>query len=230
MLIKINLKKIPKGPTIIEGFPGFGLVGTIATEFMIEHLKAELIGEFVYDNLPATVAIHKSKLVRPMAVYYSVTYNLIILHTILNTKGLEWKVAESIIDFAHKIKAKEIISIEGVGSTSPDADTKVYCFGKKFEELGVEPVSESIIMGVTAAIMLKYPKIQCLFASTHSQLPDSKAAARVIEILDKYLGLKVDYLPLIQQAEEFEKKLRSLIKEQASAESEADKKNMSYLG
>ena len=63
-MIDYVLTKEPKGVTIIEGFPGFGLVGNIAIEFLLEHLKAEEIGEFIYDELPATVAIHKGKIVK----------------------------------------------------------------------------------------------------------------------------------------------------------------------
>src|SRR3990167_5314763 len=87
--MKIQIKRMPKNPLIIEGFPGFGLIGTIVTEFLIEHLKADMIGEFQYDELPATVAIHRGRLVRPMAVFHDHASNLIILHTILNTRGYE---------------------------------------------------------------------------------------------------------------------------------------------
>ena len=47
--MRIELKEKPSKPRIVQGFPGFGFVGTIAMEFLIEHLKAELIGEFFYD-------------------------------------------------------------------------------------------------------------------------------------------------------------------------------------
>ena len=42
MEIKLNRK--PKNPIIIEGFPGIGFIGSITTEFLVEHLKAEKIG------------------------------------------------------------------------------------------------------------------------------------------------------------------------------------------
>ena len=84
--MEIVLNKKPEGCTLIEGFPGFGLVGTIVTEYLVEHLKCEMIGEFVYDELPATVAIHKGSLIHPMSLYYNEKYNLLILHTILDVK------------------------------------------------------------------------------------------------------------------------------------------------
>jgi len=229
--LKIILKKIPKNPIIIEGFPSFGLVGTITTEFLLEHLKAELIGEFQYDELGPIVAIHKGNIVNPMAVWYVPSRNIVILHTILNVKGFEWEIADEIIKMAQKMKAKEIIGLEGVATDDASEDVKVYYSGdKKIEATGALPVKESIIMGVSASLMLRYKKINCLFAAAHSQLPDSKAAAKLIEILDKYLDLKVDYHPLLKQAEEFENKLRTIIQQSNKTIKEADKKTMSYLG
>jgi len=229
--LKIILKKIPKNPIIIEGFPSFGLVGTITTEFLLDHLKAELIGEFEYDELGPIAAIHKGKLVNPMAVWYVPGKNIVILHTILNVKGFEWNIAEEILKLAQKMKAREILGLEGVATDDATGDIKVYYYGdKKLEKTGALPVKESIIMGVSASLMLRNKNTNCLFAAAHSQLPDSKAAAKMIEVLDKYLGLKVDYNPLLKQAEEFENKLRTIIQQSNKTLKEADKKTMSYLG
>ena len=229
--MKIVLKKKPTKPVIVQGFPGFGLVGTIATEFLIEHLKADLIGEFFYDELPVTAAIHKGKLVKPMAIYYDKTHNIVILHTILNVKGFEWQIADKIVEMAKQLKAKEIVCLEGVASPGMGKDIKVFSYGiKNAKQLGVEPINESIIVGVTAAMLLKFDDITAFFAETMSGLPDSKAAAKVIEVIDKYLGLKVDYDPLIKQAEEFESKLKTLMQQSSKIQQEKDKKDMSYLG
>jgi len=231
VILKIVLRKIPKNPIIIEGFPSFGLVGTITTEFLLEHLKAELIGEFHYDELSPIAAVHKGKLVNPMAVWYVPSRNIVILHTILNVRGYEWEIANNIIDMAKKMGAKEIISLEGVATDDMSDDIKVYYYGnKRLGECGALPVKESIIMGVSAALMLRYKKLSCLFAAAHTQLPDSKAAAKLIQILDKYLGLEVDYHPLLKQAEEFENKIKSILQQSNKTLREADKKSMSYLG
>ena len=72
--------------------------------------------------------------------------------------------------------------------------------------------------------------VSCVFAETHTSLPDSKAAAKIIEVLDKYLGLKVDYKPLLLQAEKFEGKLRNLLTEGQKAQQISEKKKLSYVG
>ncbi len=224
----IELSKKPLNATFIQGFPGFGLIGTIATEFLIDHLKAEMIGEFVYDELPATIAIHEGKLVKPMAVYYAKKENIVILHTILAPKGFEWKVADEIVSLAKKLKAKKIICLEGV--LSPTGE-EVYSFGDKtLEKIGVKRLKESIIMGVTASVMTRYSNVACLFAESHSQLPDSKAAAKIIEVLDRYLNLKVNTKPLLEQAEQFEKKLKGMMQQASKTSLEQERKQMSYLG
>jgi|FLOH01.1.fsa_nt_gi uncharacterized protein len=229
--MKINLKKKPQKPVIIEGFPGFGLVGTIATEFLIEHLKCELIGEFEYNEFPAIVAIHKGNLVKPMAVHYSKKYNLVILQTILNVKGKEWEIADAIVDLSKQLKAKEIVGIEGVASQSLSADQKLFYYGNdRFKKTGLKPIDESIVVGVSGCLLLKTNNMSCIFAETNSALPDSKAASKVIGVLDKYLGLKVDPKPLLKQAEDFESKLKNIIQQTSKTTTESDKKYMSYLG
>ena len=64
-----ELSFVPKNPLVIEGFPSFGLIGTIVTEYLMEHLKVERIGTFFFRDLPATVAIHDGKIVPPIAIY-----------------------------------------------------------------------------------------------------------------------------------------------------------------
>jgi len=229
--MEIKLSKKPTGATLIEGFPGFGLVGTIVTEYLLEHLKCEQIGEFIYDELPATVAIHKGKLVKPMGVYYNEKYNVIVLHAIADVRGFEWKIAEVVEKLMSELKIKEVISIEGVASPGDDPGSVFYYNNDKFKELGLKPIGESVIMGVTAALLTRNSKkMSCLFASTASKMPDSRAAASVIEFLDKYLKFDLDTKPLLLQAEIFEKKVKELMQQSSQAQLQQDSSQMSYLG
>ena len=114
--MKIKLWKKPKNPIIVEGFPGFGLVGTIASEFLIDHLKTEQIGKITFEEMPPMVAIHESQIVEPLGIFYSKKYNLVILHAITASAGYEWKLADALADIAKQLGAKEVISLEGVGS------------------------------------------------------------------------------------------------------------------
>ncbi len=236
--MQIKLWKKPKNPIIIEGFPGFGLVGTIASEFLIDHLKTELIGKIIFEEMPPVVAIHNDKLVEPLGVFYDKKYNLVILHAITTSTGFEWQLANALVELAKDLGAKEVISLEGVGSNGLKASSESFYYTniekKKavFNNIGLKPLKEGIIMGVTGALMLKIDEnpLCCLFADTASNLPDSKAAARIIEALDKYLGLEIDPKPLLQQAAKFEDKLRGILSSSQKAQEISEKKKLSYVG
>ncbi len=236
--MQIKLWKKPKNPIIIEGFPGFGLVGTIASEFLIDHLQTEMIGKVMFEDMPPVVAIHQAKVVEPLGVFYNKKYNIVILHAITTSTGFEWKLADVLVDLAKELNAKEIISLEGVGSNGLKASSTSFYYTntekKKnaLNSLGLKPLKEGIIMGVTGALMLKVDgrPLCCLFADTASNLPDSKAASRIIEALDKYLGLKVDPKPLMQQAAKFEDKLRGILSSSQKAQEISEKKKLSYVG
>ena len=237
--MEIKLWKKPKNCIIIDGFPGFGLVGTIATEFLIDHLDVELIGKVVINENPAVVAIHEDKVVEPLGIFYNKKYNIVIVHGVSASNGLEWNLADIIKKLASDLQAKEIISLEGVGSSETKIDTeRIFYFTKdtkiknSLAKIGLNPLKEGIIMGVTGALLLKVEDIplSCIFAETHTDLPDSKAAARIIRALDSYLGLKVDTAPLLQQAEKFEDKIKGIIKKGQEAQDISEAKKMSYVG
>ncbi len=236
--MEIKLWKKPKNCTIVEGFPGFGLVGTIASEFLIDHLKTEQIGKIIFNDMPAMVAIHENKLVEPLGIFYNSKYNIVILHAITAATRFEWEMAGIISKLASDLKAKEIICLEGVGSGQESEGSRVFYYSnneknaKLFEKTGLGPLKEGIIIGVTGAVLLRVEKfpVSCLFAETHSNLPDSKAAAMIIEALDKYLGMDVEYKPLLEQAQKFEEKLKMLMQKGQEAQEISDKKKLSYFG
>lgn len=234
--MRLILNKKPKNVTIIEGFPGFGLIGTIATEFLMEHLETEKIGIVEMDEMPAMIAIHASKVIEPISIHYNKKYNIVLVHAINIGKDLGWKIAETINNLARELSAKQIISLEGVGSPSAEGG-RVFFYStigeaaKKLEGVA-HPLQEGIIVGVTGALLAKHVQtpIVALFAEAQSNLPDSKAAANIIEALDKYTGLQLDPEPLLQQAKVFEKKLKGIMQKGQKAQQVQEDKHLSYVG
>lgn len=233
--MKITLKEHPKNPIIIEGFPGLGLVGTIATEFLVQHLNARLIGEIWSKELPPIIAIHDSKVVQPLGVFYDEKNNIIILHAVSGIEGIEWDMADEIIRLGNELEATQIISLESVGSLREESQAFYYANNpnseNRFKEVGIEKLKEGIVIGVTGALLNRVNRhFSVIFAETHSTLPDSKAAAQIIEILNKYLDLKIDTEPLLKSAEQFEQKLKSIMEQSQKAKDMSKEKKLSYLG
>ena len=232
--MKCILKKRPKNATIIQGFPSVGLVSTIATKFLIEHLDVEEIGYIHSEKITPLAAIHKGRLIRPITLYYNKKHNLIIIQSLSEVRGLEWKLAEVILDMAKDIGAKEIIALEGTPAQTEDM--KTYFYSTKTKINSVKPIEEGVIMGVTATLFLKANKtpVTCIFTETHTNFPDSKAAAKVVGALDKYIKINVDFKPLIKIAEKFEVNLKKYMEQgkklAPSIQEESNEGKESYFG
>ena len=234
--MELKLKIKPKSPVIIEGFPGLGLIGTIVTEYLIKHLDAKPIGYLSSKQIPPMVAIHDSKVIQPLEIFYSKKKNLIILHALTDIRGLEWDISETLQLMYKTLKAKEIVSVEGI--LGKEQETNLYYYSqnpsalKKFSKVKANQLKEGIVAGVTAALLLKSNEINIsgLFVETHSKMPDSKASARIIEMLDAYLGLDVDYKPLEQAAEDFEKKLQGYVDKMQKTAQKTEDKSANYVG
>lgn len=232
-MFKIELNQKPNKPIIIEGFPGFGFVSTIATEFLIKHLNAKPIGKITSEKLQPIAAIHKNQIVNPLEIFFDKKNNLVIVQAVTPVNGLEWEIVDTINELAKQLKAKEIIGLEGVNSPVETKDPKVFFFSKekKMAKLKIPPLEEGIIIGVTGALLIKSQlPLSCFFVETHSQLPDNKAAAKLIQCLDAYLGLDLDTGPLVEKAKEFELKLRGLMNKLGDTKEQKAKKDLSYMG
>lgn len=238
--MEIVLKEKPKNPTIIEGFPGLGFVGAIATEYMIDHLPTRLIGYFKSDKFPPMAAIHDSKLRQLLEIFYCKNKNILFVHSLSPLPGIEWELADAVLDLANQLKSKQIISLEGVSSPFTQPNSRVFFHtndvsaARELTKAGAERLKEGIIVGVTGALMLEseksVKKSVFLFAETHTSLPDSRAAAELIKVLDNYLNLTIDYKPLLKKAQEVESKIKELIQKAAQTKQIKEKKDISYLG
>ncbi len=235
--MSVELTEKPQNPIIVSGVPGYGFVGTIATEFLVRHLKARQIGRIWSEELMPLVAIHESRIVEPVGIFYSEKYNIIVLHVLSDLKKLEWKISDCILKLADMVGAKEIVCLEAVGDEDV-TDMKTYYFTvndmkkKQFQGFGIEPFKEGMIMGVTGALLLKKPeKISVFFVEVHTNLGDNEAAAKLIQILDKYLHLNVDYEPLLKAAKELEVALKDAMKKGGkAAATQRLRSDISYMG
>ena len=230
--MEFNITKKPKGCVLIIGFPSTGLVSTITGKYLIEHLDTEVIGILEGEEFTPLTAIHSGQVVFPITLYYNKDYNLLILQSLTDVTGKEWIIVEAINKLAKDLQVKEIITIDG--TPTKEEKEEVFYYSLKGEIKGLKQFDDGIIMGVTAALLLKKTTpVTSLFAEVHSNLPDSEAAAHVIQALDKYLGLKIDYAPLLEAARKFEENLRGYMENVQNAQdtkSNLLKKQFNYIG
>ena len=116
----------------------------------------------------------------------------------------EEKASEEENDIQAKIKNLELFA---VGST-PTAR-------KLLDDNDISPFIEGVITGV-AGVLLNEGKrrdfdVISLLAEAHSNYPDARAAARIIEVLDRLvLNIHIDSKPLYKEAEAIEMQIKSI--------------------
>lgn len=205
--------------TLIEGFPGIGLVGTIAAKYLIEKLNMQKLGYIHSDIFVPMIRVREGKPVYPSRLFVSREKKLLVMiseQIIPNNNTNEF--ALEIIKWVKEKKISRIISLNGI--QSGEQDETVYGIGsndKSVESLrnfGTEIVKEGITTGISAVIMLElktYP-VEALSLLASIKLPaDYKAAAVLVKKLNEILGLQIDIGPLMKEAKKTEDELTSFI-------------------
>jgi len=208
-----------KNPLLIEGFPGLGMVGSIATKYLVKQLKAEKIATMYSPHFPYHVIVNEKGGVRLLQGEFYVWRNEEIKKDFIFLTGDsqpqtiegQFEVANAILDFAEEKKVKTIITIGGYRnefegspkivavSTTP----KLYEQAKKAKASPSE--AGTPIVG-TAGLLLglaKFRKLDalCLLGETKGYLPDPKTAKSIIEVLGKLLEIAVDLKGLDKEIE-----------------------------
>jgi uncharacterized protein (TIGR00162 family) len=217
--VKETTKTEPKNAVLIEGLPGMGLVGRIAARHLIKQLGAKRFAELYSPHFPYYVLVNKRGNVRLLRGEFYFWKNsmgendLIFLIGDSQAQTIEgqYEVAKSILDFAHKLGVKKIVTIGGYRQEAEDKpqviaiSTSPELLKKALGAKAIASPPGNPIVG-TAGLLLglaKFTKIEalCLLGETRGYLPDPKAAKSVLEVLQRILGFHVDLSGLDEEIE-----------------------------
>jgi uncharacterized protein (TIGR00162 family) len=213
---------------LIEGLPGLGLVGKIATRYLIKRLEAERFAYLYSPHFPYFVLVNKKGSVRLLrGTFYSWKNkdgkNDIMLFTgdsQAQTIEGQYEISDNLVDFAKRHNAKAIVTVGGYRMESKDKP-KVVAAATNQELLNralkagaiVSPVGNPIVG--TAGLILglaRFKRIDalCLLGETRGYLPDPNAAKSVLEVLQALLGIDVNLTGLDEEISKAEKMVTRL--------------------
>jgi len=211
-------------PTIIEGFPDVGLVGSIASSYLVDALKLVEIAHIESEVFPPVMVLHKGVLTEPVRIFGNRDILVVTSEIAIPPKSI-YVLADTLSDWFKNKKAKLVVSLSGIpvqNRTEIDSPL-VYGIGnsskwiKIFRENEIEVMEEGFIAGIYA-LLLKWcskrdvPAIT-LLAQSFLNYPDPGAAASTILSLNKILKIDVDVKPLLEKADEVKVKARDLMKQ-----------------
>lgn len=215
-----DLKKLKK-PTVIMGFPGTGLVGSVAASQIVEALAMSFGGHISSSEFAPLAAIHDYKPMPAARIHYSERHNMVVIISEMTIPvGSSLEVADKIFEFAKSIDASAIISLggislqdekKGVFVVSSDAEIVKDVISKKI----AKPIKEGATTGVTGILLtkgtLEHFPVTTILAESSEEYLDPKAASNVIRVLSRIINVQISTQRLEKEAAEFSKGLKEAV-------------------
>ena len=229
--VELVLPDIEK-PAFIEGYPGVGLVGHIAANFLAKELKMDMIGYVESPFIPPMAIILEGKPNPPLR-FYGKDNIIVAVADIYIPPTLVNEIAGELARYLKDMNARKMISIGGIGIGFFKERMDVWGVGAR-EELnrelkgnGVNLLQYGSIMGMSGRLLWEASKngldAYVLLGETFGDRPDPKAAANVIETLKKLVPLEVSTEPLLQEAKAIEEQLRKMHQQMEEARQKAQR-------
>jgi len=250
----IEIEKIsPKKAVLIEGLPGLGLVGKIASDYLIKQLNARKVAELYSPHFAHYVMVdHEGslRLLRLEFYHWSNSkgeHDLILLTGDCQAQTIEgqYEVADVIFDYAAKSNVNLIITLGGYQKEVRN-EPQVFASATNRElletamRLGAKntPTGSPIIGAAGILVGLaKFNGIDalCLLAETYGHRPDPRASKRLLNLLAEMLQFDIDFSDLereISKYEEIEERVRRIQEQRGIIEKRkaGDEEKIFYIG
>jgi uncharacterized protein len=227
MTIEIReFKKITlEGSTVIDGFASFGLVSSITATYLVDSFNLDQIAALDSPHFPPVSLVYDSKPKFPARIYASEAPKLaVFLSEFTPHAHLARDLAKTVLSWAREHYCSSIVSPVGIpieeGSDIPPGPephgvSSTDRARERLNQAGIAQLQLGIIGGISG-ILLNEGRwnnfdVISLTVGAHKEFPDARAAAKVIEALNRlHQELKIDVKPLLKQAEEIESRLRIL--------------------
>jgi uncharacterized protein len=233
--LKIFSKPLPEPNTaMLMGFPGSGLVGSIALQYMVDQLEFELIGTMTSKFFPPFAMMNKGVINGPVRIYAKNNIAAIVADIPIHPM-ICYEVSNGIMDWLSPFKPKEVVTIAGIITNEPEK--RVFGVATTSEALQriqdhtlILPIGS--ISGIASSILIEckirgIPAYGLLGETVNA--PDPRSSAVTIDVLNKMYNLNLDTQPLLDQAVEIEQSMQKVAEEVQSAE-HAPKKDLPMYG
>ncbi len=231
-----------RNPLFIEGLPGIGNVGKIATDYLVEEFKAVKLYSFFSYKFPHSVFVNENNLVEMpvLEIYYKKWNNpkkrdLLLLVGDIQPIDEEscYTFCEEIIKIAKQFKCSEIITTGGIGLQHIPEKPKIFCTANNDkilkEYLKKDMLVEKEIFGVVgpivgvSGILLGLGKKRdisgvALLAETfgHPLYLGIKGAKEILRVVDTKFKYNIDLKKMSKEITQVEKEIMKKTTEWAS--------------
>jgi uncharacterized protein len=219
----VEKKAIQSDTMMVIGLPDVGLVGLIATSYLISELNLEELAFMDSDLLPPVVVLHKGLPHAPLRMYGNDKLITVVSELAIPAQSLH-TVMRKIVDWGHAKKVNRIVAIGGIPLENRQTinEPEVFIAASNQELLntlsknGLKALDEGYMVG-PPALSMRYsvnkniPAIAILAQSFYNY-PDPQASALALKELSKISNVNVDVSKLLEKGEEIRLKARDMMK------------------
>jgi uncharacterized protein len=209
--------------TVLIGFPGSGLVGSIALQYLVDQLEYPQIGSVTSKYFPPLAMMTKGVINVPVRFYekndIAVVVGDIPIHPMIC-----YEVATGLLDWFAKFKPEEVLTIAGIVTNEPEkrvfgVATNADALQRIQDHSMILPIGS--ISGIAGSILTEckirdIPGLGLLGETVNN--PDPRSSAATIQVLNKLYDLNLDVAPLMEQAEEIEAAMHRIAEEVQTTE------------
>jgi uncharacterized protein len=221
--------------SVLMGFPGSGLVGSIALQYMVDQLEFTQIGSMNSKYFPPLAMMNKGVINVPVRFYEKDNLAVIVADIPVHPM-ICYEVANGLMDWLEPHKIREVITIAGI--VTNEAEKRV--FGVATTEEALPRIQDHTIIlpigsisGIASSLLteckLRNIPAYGLLGETINA-PDPRSSAATIEVLNKMYNLDLEVKPLLEQAEEIESTMHKLAEQVQTAEQMPKKEQLPMYG
>lgn len=234
--LRIFSKPLPsEGAKVLMGFPGSGLVGTIALQYLVDQLEFELVGTMTSKYFPPLAMMNKGVINDPVRLYLKNDIAAIVADIPIHPM-ICYEISNGILDWLAPYKPQEVLTIAGIITNEPEkrvfgVATTTDALQRIQDHTQVLPIGS--ISGIASSILTEckirgIPGYGLLGETVNA--PDPRSSAATIEVLNKMYELNLDVKPLLEQAEEIEQSMHKLSEEVQQSADTTPKKDLPMYG
>jgi uncharacterized protein len=237
--LNIFSKPLPVNSSVLMGFPGSGLVGTIALQYMVDQMEFELIGAMTSKFFPPLAMMNRGIINDPVRIYAKNDdkHNIVVIVADIPIAPMIcYEISTSVMDWLAPYKPTEVLTIAGIVTNEPEkrvfgVATTNTSLGRIEKETLLLPIGS--ISGIASSILTEC-KVRGIngfgLLGETVNAPDPRASAATIEVLNKMYNLGLDVQPLIEQAVEIEQSMGKLAEEVQQSAEQTPKKDLPMYG
>jgi len=212
-----------EGASVLIGFPGSGLVGSIALSYMVDQLEFLSIGTMTSKYFPPMAMMTEGVISVPVRIYEKEKFVAILADIPIHPQ-ICYEVANAILDWLAPYNISEVVTLAGIITNEPEK--RVFCVAT--DKPLLDRIGESVIRlpigsisGIASSLLTEckirgIPGIGLLGETINA--PDPRSAAGTINVLNQIYNLAIKTDGLIEQAEEIEAQMHRLAEDVQNAD------------